>query len=87
MYNTDKQIMSNGRGTHAVQFILKKQFPDLKGLEECTFVLCEENVLMPESVQILHVNGNHCIRISTMDPGSDITIYWTLHCTKTQNHF
>ena len=57
---------------NTVQFLLKKWFPDLKGLEDCTFVLREGNVLMPGSVQILHVNGNHWITVSTMDPGSDV---------------
>ena len=79
LYNTDKQIISNGQclwGTHlsAVQFLRKKQFSNLKGLEDCTFVLYEGNVLMPESVQILQVNRNHWITVSTMDPGSDVNI-------------
>ena len=60
LYNTDKQIILNGQwlwGTHlsAVQFLLKKQFPDLKGLEDCTFVLREGNIIIPGNVQFLHV--------------------------------
>ena len=90
LYNTDKQIILNGQwlwGTHlsAVQFLLKKQFPDLKGLEDCIFVLCEGNILMPGSEQILHVNGNHWITVSTMDPSSDVTIYGSLHFTLHQS--
>ena len=64
LYSTDKQIISDGNwlwGTHlsALQFLLKQQFPVVKGLEDCNFVLREGNVLQPGSVQILHVNGNH----------------------------
>ena len=47
--------------------------------------MCEEYVLIPESVQILHVNGNHWITVSTMDPGSDVTIYDSLHFTLHQS--
>ena len=32
-------------------------------------------------VQILHVNGNHWLTISTMDPGFDMTVYDSLHFT------
>ena len=86
LYSTDKQIISDGNwlwGTHlsALQFLLKQQFPVVKGLEDCNFVLREGNVLQPGSVQILHVNGNHWLTISTMDPGFDVTVYDSLHFT------
>ena len=36
-------------------------------------------------MQILHVNGNHWITVSTMDPGSDVTIYDSLYFTLHQS--
>ena len=62
-----------------MQFLLKQQFPAVKGLEDCTFLLCEGNALLPGSVQILHVNGNHWLTVSTMDPGFDVTVYDSMH--------
>ena len=84
LYSTVKQIISNGQwlwDTHlsALQFLLKQQFPAIKGLEDCNLVLREGNVLLPGSVQILHVNGNHWLTVSTMDPGYDVTVYDSLH--------
>jgi len=86
LYITDKQVILNGTwlwGTHlsAVQFLLKQKFPNVKGLEDCTFVLREGNVLMPGSVQILHVNGNHWLTVSTMDSDFDVTVYDSLYFT------
>jgi len=86
LYDTDKQIISTGKwlwGTHlsAVQLLLKQQFPDIKGLEDCTFVLHEGNTLVPGSVQILHVNSSHWLTVSTMDPDSDVTVYDSLYFT------
>ena len=65
--------MDSGYGAHIYKCCSvssKEAVSRLKGLEDCTFVLREGNVLMP--VQILHANGNHWITVSTMDPGSDM---------------
>ena len=71
-------------GTHlsAVQLLLKAQFPHLKGLEDTALVLRTGNTISPGSLQILHVNGNHWLAISTLDSdssGYEVTVYDSLN--------
>ena len=64
---------------------LKSQFFDINGQEDTTLVLWQGNAINIESIQILHVNGNHWITISTLDfvnSNSDVTIYDSLHFLK-----
>ena len=93
MYDNDRQIIFDGKllwGTHlsAVQLLLKAaQFPHLKGLEDTALVLCKGNTISPGSLQILHVNGNHWLAISTLSSdssGYEVTTYDSLHfsCSK-----
>ena len=69
LHDSDRRtILSDGQwlyGTHlsAMQFFLKEQFPQVKGLENTALV----HKILPESVQVLHVNGNHWITVSTLD--------------------
>ena len=100
MYHSDRcVILTPGRwlwGTHltAVQLLLKQQFPDINGLID-TFKITHAQkgiTLSSGSVQILHVNGNHWITISTlMSTGNDndVIVYDSLnspvsHGTKMQ---
>ena len=68
-------------GTHlsAVQFLLKRQFLQINGLKDTALVLREGNTTVPGSVQVLHINGNHWITISTIDtivaPHYDVTVF------------
>ena len=66
----------------AVQLLLKAQFPHLKGLEDTALVLHTGNTISPGSLQILHVNGNHWLAISTLDSdssGYEVTVYDSLN--------
>ena len=87
LYDYDRQTILNGKwlwGTHlsAVQLLLKAQFPHLKGLEDTALVLRAGNTISPGSLQILHVNGNHWLTISTPDSNSsgyEVTVYDSLN--------
>ena len=87
LYDNDRQTILKGKwlwGTHlsAVQLLLKAQFPHLKGLEDTALVLRTGNTISPASLQILHVNGNHWLTISTLDSNSsgyDATVYDSLN--------
>ena len=100
LYHSDRcVILTPGRwlwGTHltAVQLLLKQQFPDINGLID-TFKITHAQkgiTLSSGSVQILHVNDNHWITISTlMSTGNDndVIVYDSLnspvsHGTKMQ---
>ena len=93
LHDTDKQIILNGKwlwGTHltAVQLILKSQFFNINGLEDTALVLRKGNTIITESIQILHVNGNHWITIPTLDSvnsNCDVTIYDSLHFSLSQD--
>ena len=64
-----------------MQFFLKEQFPLVNGLEDTALVLKKGNKILPGSVQVLHVNGNHWVTVSTLDSSVDVTIYDSLHFT------
>jgi len=56
-------------------------FFNINGLEDSALVR-KGNTIITESIQILHVNGNHWITISTLDSvnsNCDVTIYDSLH--------
>ena len=53
LHDSDKRIILDKQwlwGTHlsAVQFLFKRQFPQIKGLEDTALVLCEGNTIAPE---------------------------------------
>jgi len=68
-----------------MQFCLKEQFPKVNGLEDTALLLTNDHRLLPGSVQVLHVNGNHWLTVSTLDSGVDVTIYDSLHCTLSED--
>ena len=82
LYDTDKQIILNDKwlwSAHltAVQLILKSQFLNINGLEDTSLVLRKGNTIISESTQILHVDGNHWVTVSTLDSTTsncDVTI-------------
>ena len=83
LHDTDKQIILDGKwlwGTHltAVQLILKSQFLNFNGLKDTSLILSKGNTIISESIQVLHVNGNHWVTVSTLDSGNsnfDVTLY------------
>jgi len=90
LYDSDRRILSDGKwlyGTHlsAVQFFLKEQFQKVNGLQDTVLVLKNNHRLLPGSVQVLHVNGNHWLTVSTLDSGVDVTIYDSLHFTLSED--
>ena len=82
LYDNDRQTILGGKwlwDTHlsAVQLLLKAQFSHLKVLEDTASVLRTGNTISPGSLQILHVNGNHWLAISTLDSnssGNEVTV-------------
>ena len=48
-------------------------------------VLTNDHRLLPGSVQVLHVNGNHWLTVSTLDSGVDVTLYDSLHFTLSED--
>ena len=67
----DKHIILSGEwlwGTHltAVQQLLKKQYPNINGLKDTLLIMQEGNIISAGSIQILHVNNNHWITLSTL---------------------
>jgi len=92
-----KRAILNGEwlwGTHltAVQILLKQQFPNVNGLINTHKVTQKGVTLSSGSVQILHINGNHWITVSTLMSTKndyDVTVYDSLnscvnHGTKMQ---
>ena len=62
-------------------------FFNINGLEDIALVR-KGNTIITESIQILHVNGNHWITISTLDSvnsNCDVTIYDSLHFSLSQD--
>ena len=62
-------------------------FFNINGLEDSALVR-KGNTIITESIQILHVNGNHWITISTLDSvnsNCDVTIYDSLHFSLSQD--
>ena len=77
-------------GTHltAVQLILKSQFLNFNGLKDTFLVLSKGNTIISESIQVLHVNGNHWVTVSTLDSSNsnfDVTLYDSLHFSLSQD--
>ena len=88
LHDSDRKTISDGKwlyGTYlsVVQFFLKKQFLQVNGLEETA--LHNDHTILQGSVQVLHVNGNHWLKISTLDSSCDITIYDSLHFTLSED--
>ena len=71
LYQSDRHIILSGEwlwGTHltAVQQLLKKQHPNINGLRDTLLIMQEGNIISAGSIQILHVNNNHWITLSTL---------------------
>ena len=82
MIMTDKLSWLWGTRLSAMQLLLKAQFLHLKGLEDTALVLRTGNTISSGSLQILHVNGNHWLAISTLDSdssGYEVTVYDSLN--------
>jgi len=65
-----------------VQLLLKENFRGIKGLMDTGLVMYKDCTLSPGGVQILHINSNHWITISTLqlrDCDYDATVYDSLH--------
>lgn len=95
LYLDDKQSILNGErltGSQitVAQSLLKTQFPHFSGLEDTLFLFHDKRKhgpIFPETVQILHVDGNHWILVSSLgcknkdDSGNefDITVYDSIY--------
>ena len=95
LYLDDKQSILNGErltGSQitVAQSLLKTQFPHFNGLEDTLLLFHEKRKhgpICPETVQILHVDGNHWITVSSSgckngdDNGNelDITVYDSIY--------
>lgn len=97
LYLDDKQSILNGErltGSQIIvaQSLLKTQFPHFNGLEDTLLLFHEKRKrgpICPETVQILHVDGNHWITVSslghknrddsTSGNESDITVYDSIY--------
>ena len=82
LHDSDRRMLSDGQWlyvTHlsTIQFFLKEQFLQVKGLED-TALVCK---ILPGSIQVLHVNGNNWLTVSTLNSSVDVTIYDSLHFT------
>ena len=84
---SERRVILTGEwlwGTHltAVQVLLKQQFSNINGLADTLKMTLKGNTLSSGSVQILHVNGNHWITVSTMistENDDDAIVYDSLH--------
>ena len=94
MHQSDRRVILTGEwlwGTHltAVQILLKQQFPNINGLIDTLKMTQKGITLSSGSVQILHVNGNHWITVSTLMSTENDIVYDSLnsrvsHGTKMQ---
>ena len=83
LYDSDKESLIKGEWLNdahmsVVQYLLNIQFPHLKGLQSVLLQTLESSSLQPlskDSVQILHVNDNHWITVSTKTCAIDINVY------------
>jgi len=95
LYLDDKQSILNGErltGSQitVAQSLLKTQFPHFNGLEDTLLLFHEKrkrSPICPQTVQILHVDGNHWITVSSLgckngdNSGNefDITVYDSIY--------
>ena len=87
LYNVDKEIILDGKwlwGTHltAVQYLLKEKFTNINGLMDTSVIMHKDHTISVGSVQILHVNSNHWITISTLlsaNSDYDVIVYDSLY--------
>ena len=97
LHQSHRRVILTGEwlwGTHltAVQILLKQQFPNINGLIDTLKMTQKGITLSSGSVQILHVNGNHWITVSTLmstESDDDVIVYDSLnscvsHGTKMQ---
>ena len=85
LVDSDRETLMNGEWLNdahmsVFQYLLKTQFPQLNGLRSVLTQNLKNTSLRPlpkDSIQILHVNGNHWIAVSTMTQ----TLLYMTHCT------
>ena len=67
----------NDNHIRAAQHLLQKQFPNIGGLQEPLLSYKMQWELMPQgAVQLLHINGNHWVCLSTIDcPIDTVRLY------------
>ena len=75
LYSNDKEDVVDGQWLtdlhmNAVQYMLKSQFPYVSGLHST--LICKSG---PAEIQILFVNNNHWITVSTKCDGADVIVY------------
>ena len=89
----DKEVILKKKwlwGTHltVVQLLLKKRCPNINGLLDTSVFIHKDQEISPGSVQILHVNGNHWITITTpincIDSHCDVVVYDSLYAYVSQ---
>ena len=89
LYNFDKEDLLEGKWLsdahmNAVQLLLKVQFPRINGLECTLKATCKP--LSLGSLQILHVNGDHWITVTTCDcDGADIIVFDSKYVSLTKS--
>ncbi len=92
MYDSDREALINGKWLNdnhmnAVQHLLKTKFPNLNGLHNVLCTSLKNKQLQPlpkDSIQIIHINDNHWITVSTKVCGVDsspITVYDSIKAT------
>ena len=86
MTQTEEHFRKRLYGMHlsAVQFFLKSNF-QVSGLEDTALVLKNDHQLLPGSIRVLHVNGNHWVTVSILNSAVDVTIYDSLHFTLSED--
>ena len=66
-----------------MQLLLKQRCPNINGLLDTSIFVRKDHEISPDSVQILHVNGNHWITVSTLVNcigfDCDVVVYDSLH--------
>jgi len=65
-----------------VQHLLKEKFTSINGLMDTFIIMHKDHTISPGSVQILHVNNNHWVTISTLlstIADYDVIVYDSLH--------
>ena len=89
LYNFDKEDLLEGKWlsdahVNAVQLLLKVQFPMINDLECTLKATCKP--LSLGSLQVLHVNGDHWITVTTCDcDGADIIVFYSKYVSLTKS--
>ena len=90
----DKEVILKKKwlwSTHltVVQLLSKKRCPNINGLLDTSLFVHKDQEILPGSVQILHVNGNHWITITTLmnfiDSHCDVVLYDSSYACQPSN--